>query len=293
MKAAGERRLPDRLQERLHNRLSRLTVAAVLAPLLTVSASSNAWSFDLKQIIQNQPVPIERITESSDKHALKVLFVGNSFTYVNSLPVIFATLVELGAHRETKVWQVAAGGLTFKEQLDRKTAIETVSKNGPWDYVVLQGATWEIYGKPENAVPAGVALATEVRKARSRPILFENWADPGPHEALVHDKLQQATVAIGTKSGATVIPVGDAWYQLEKQNGSAKYNIQLHSGDNHHPSVQGAFFNACLLHAYLLGKQPDLNSVAASADFSARFKVTPDKAKQLNQLAWDFYMKHR
>lgn len=262
--------------------------------LATLAGNQPANAFDLNEFIAgSQPVSVTKITDAPESGALKILFVGNSFTYVNSLPSIFANLVELGQQRTTQVWQICGPGLTFKQQIDKRTAVETASKSGPWDYVILQGATWEIYGKPEDAIPAGIALANAIRNTRSRVVIFENWADPGPYEAKVHDKIRETTVAIATRSGIAMIPIGDAWYEISQQKAGTKYNINLYNPDEHHPSKQGAFLNACLLHAYFLGRQADLSAtLKARPDFFSKFGIAQDKAQILNNLAWAYYVKH-
>ena len=66
----------------------------------------------------------------------RVLFVGNSYTYVNDLPTTFAQLAVAGGHK-LETGMVANGGETLAQHA---TAAETLDKiaAAPWSFVVLQ-----------------------------------------------------------------------------------------------------------------------------------------------------------
>ena len=65
--------------------------------------------------------------------ALRVLFIGNSYTYYNNLPGMVAQLS--GGRIETRM--VARGGSTLQQLWDFGEAPAAI-REGRWDYVVLQ-----------------------------------------------------------------------------------------------------------------------------------------------------------
>ena len=66
----------------------------------------------------------------------RVLFIGNSYTFVNDLPTMFATLASSGGH-SVETGMVAEGGATFAEHA---TSADTAAKlaSARWSIVVLQ-----------------------------------------------------------------------------------------------------------------------------------------------------------
>jgi hypothetical protein len=74
-----------------------------------------------------------------DEQVHHVLFVGNSYTYVNSLPQLFKALSEyaMPGHR-VEVKFVGGGGATLEKHWDVGQAQAEI-RSGVWDYVVLQG----------------------------------------------------------------------------------------------------------------------------------------------------------
>src|SRR5438034_11816170 len=66
----------------------------------------------------------------------RVLFIGNSYTYVNDLPAMFAGLAQSGGHR-VETGMVAVGGSTLGEHA---ASVATAAKltSARWDLVVLQ-----------------------------------------------------------------------------------------------------------------------------------------------------------
>src|SRR3954470_22862961 len=76
------------------------------------------------------------MAKSKQSEAVKILFIGNSFTQRNNLP----GLVEaLAAEREVKVRQqlISAGGASLRTHWNGGRAAHAISANA-YDYVVLQ-----------------------------------------------------------------------------------------------------------------------------------------------------------
>src|SRR5256712_3057541 len=75
-------------------------------------------------------------SQSEASGCTRVLFIGNSYTYVNDLPAMFAGLARSGGHR-VETAMVAEGGATLAEHAaSAATSAAITSKK--WDVVVLQ-----------------------------------------------------------------------------------------------------------------------------------------------------------
>src|SRR5690349_6622272 len=80
--------------------------------------------------------PKTRASRAAGKQ--RVLFIGNSYTYFNNLPQMFAGLSASAKPPQTvETEMVVVGGATLKGLWENGRALEAL-KGGRWDYVVLQ-----------------------------------------------------------------------------------------------------------------------------------------------------------
>ena len=201
---------------------------------------------------------------SFSQDSISVLFVGNSYTYVNDLPTMTSNLaISLGD--EITFDSKTNGGFTFANQLnDPLTHTKIESK--PWDYVVLQGQSQEPafpYTQVNtNTLPQAVQLADSVYANRfcSQAMYFMTWGrevgDPQWDSIntfyKMNDRLRLAYLRITDSAQASVSPVGVAWKYVRDNHPT----IQLYSGDGSHPSVEGSYLAACTFYASLFRKSP-------------------------------------
>ena len=110
----------------------------------------------------------------------RVLFLGNSFTYVNNLPSTFAKLAESGGHPVQWV-MVANGGETLAQHAASSDSRDKIASQG-WTYVVLQEQSETpatAIGRDDYTYPAASALAGRAEAAGAVPLLFMTWAHKG------------------------------------------------------------------------------------------------------------------
>jgi hypothetical protein len=196
--------------------------------------------------------------------SISVLFVGNSYTYVNDLPTMTSNLaVSLGD--EITFDSKTNGGFSFANQLnDPLTHSKIQSK--PWDYVVLQGQSQEPsfpYTQVNtNTLPQAVQLADSVYDNRycSQAMFFMTWGrevgDPQWDSIntfyKMNDRLRLAYLRFVDSTESSVAPVGVAWRYIRDNHPT----IQLYSGDGSHPSVAGTYLAACTFYTSLFRKSP-------------------------------------
>src|SRR5262245_9941274 len=68
---------------------------------------------------------------------IHVLFIGNSFTYVNDLPRMVAELAKAGKQRPFHYDQETPGGYTLEQHWKNGKALAKIQSR-QWDFVVLQ-----------------------------------------------------------------------------------------------------------------------------------------------------------
>lgn len=175
---------------------------------------------------------------------VRVLFIGNSYTYVNELPALVAQLLApRGIRLEHE--SVTPGGATLEKQWKDGKALAAI-QNGKWDFVVLQEQSMRPFRNREAMFSAAKSLHAEIAKAGAKTLLYETWAAKAvPDE---QSKLTDAYDTLGRELGATVVPAGEAW-----KRGIAA-GLELHGSDGRHPSRLGSYLAACVFARVISGQ---------------------------------------
>jgi len=225
-------------------RLRLFIVLAVLALLpLGCSGSSNPCS-----------------GSAASPRCTRVLFVGNSYTYVNNLPNVFAGLAASGGH-QVATGMLATGGATLADHV-RDPATATTLTSTSWNAVVLQeqseipssGTLWQ-----SQMYPAAAQLVGMVRQAGAVPILFLTWAhrEGWPETGLLDYRSMQEAIdggylAVARRQDVSTAPVGLAWSALLGRTPQA----DLWQDDGSHPTLEGTYLAACVFYATIFGQSP-------------------------------------
>ena len=201
-------------------------------------------------------------TNCADDPACKrVLFIGNSYTYVNDLPGTFTDLAKSGGHRvETDM--SAQGGWSLADHVNSAETLDKI-KSSKWNYVVLQEQSQMPASKQAREMqmyPAARTLVTEIRKTGAEPIFFETWAHSNgwpennmPVYGTMQANINEGYLAIAQELNVKVSPVGLAWFAAVKQ----KSPIKLWQDDGSHPSVAGTYLAACVFYKTLFQESPE------------------------------------
>ena len=220
---------------------------------------------------------------------LRVLFVGNSYTFVNDLPNTFAALANAGGRR-VHIGMVANGGWTLEQHASSTPTLNQLAPH-QWEYVVLQEQS-QIPSIPRfrsaTMYPAVRSLVKRIRQSQATPLLFQTWAHRDgwlemglPDAARMQAQLNAGYGEIGRELNVRVIPVGTAWLAAH-----ARYpELQLWQDDGSHPSEQGTYLAACVMYAAISGASPEGLSYHGS--------VSSDIAGQLQTIAADAVLNNR
>jgi hypothetical protein len=189
----------------------------------------------------------------------RVLFLGNSYTYVNDLPSTFARLAG-SAGRPVQVATVANGGETLAQHATSSDSLTAIASER-WTYVVLQEqsqtpATW---GGRTSMYPAVRTLAGSIEAAGATPMLFMAWAHrDGMPEAGLADygamqvQIDNAYLAIAQELRVPVAPVGYTWSMVRQDHPE----IALWGDDGSHPNQAGTYLAACVFYAAIFRQSP-------------------------------------
>jgi prepilin-type N-terminal cleavage/methylation domain-containing protein/prepilin-type processing-associated H-X9-DG protein len=187
---------------------------------------------------------------AGDPKALRVLFVGNSLTFVNDLPGQVARLAgSAGESRPLVADGVLVGGATL-EQHYKSGNVAAKLKANSYDWVVLQEQSM----RPISARPLMFEYARKldalVQANGARTLFYMTWARS--FQPWAQGALSDAYMTIAGELGADVAPVGMAWAAVRRANPSD----DLYAADGNHPNPRGTYLAACVFYAALYGKSP-------------------------------------
>lgn len=209
---------------------------------------------------------------------MNVLFIGNSYTYCNGLPVMLGDLAKARG-RTVATRKVTKGGVTLKWHSRNPETLEAIAEGG-WDFVVLQDQSLAPVERPDMLRGASIDLAARIRKAGGEPVLYMTWARQ--HAPETQEAITEAYSRVGAEIDARVAPVGVAW----GRSLAAHPEITLHTADRSHPTIDGSYLAACVFLATLLGETPvGLPSRFRTAEGVAA-SVGAEEAAMLQEIAW-------
>lgn len=195
---------------------------------------------------------------------MKILFVGNSYTYVNDMPkMLEALLIENG--RDAQVFSVTAGGRRLIQSTsddEKAKALRSLLDDHTFDAAILQ----------EQSLLPILDKATFLRGAEGvkelmgdrveRIILYSTWGrKPGSpdlaehgwtHEGMTAD-LVSAYEEAAKLIGADLSYVGKAFSRAMQINPST----ELYHADMTHPSYLGSALGVVVHFAALTGDMPE------------------------------------
>jgi hypothetical protein len=234
-----------------------------------------------------------RCSDHPSGKCTRILFIGNSYTYVNDLPGIFTELAQSGKHAvETRT--LATGGWSLSDHVNDKNT-QPILQSAKWDYVVLQEQS-EIpafeQSRAAGMYPAARTLIRMIEATGAQPLLFMTWAyrdgDPA-YGYNDYDSMQNQIVTgyltIAREQGVPVVPAGYAWWRVRKQYP----DIDLWQADGSHPDRNGSYLAACVFYSAIFRESPEdlaytaqIPAATAQALQSAAARVVLDDPEAWN-----------
>ncbi len=180
---------------------------------------------------------------------IRVLFVGNSYTYFFNLPQTVSLMAEAKGVTLT-ARQSTAGGATWQEHWEGEKSLKTrdLIADGDWDYVVLQNHSLSAFNRWGDFMEYGQRLAKLVRSSGAEPVLYATWARE--FDPLMQDSITLAYQTLAESIDAAVVPVGPVWSEVRKN----RPDLKLFVPDQSHPSNIGTYLIGCVFTAYFTGK---------------------------------------
>ncbi len=177
----------------------------------------------------------------------RVLFVGNSLTEGNDLPLLVEALSSAGG-RPLSVESVVYGGANLEDHWNQKTQDRIAAAT--WRFVVLQQGPSSL---PESRVDLRTWTARfdpVIRRAGGTPALFMVW--PEEVRRAVFPQVSESYRLAAMDVGGVFLPAGDAWLAAWRR----KPSLALYGPDGFHPTLTGSYLAALTIYAGLTGGTP-------------------------------------
>lgn len=209
----------------------------------------------------------------------KVLFIGNSFTFIEDIPNMFYEMAN-STGDVLIVDSQTAGGATFEFHANSQNVTDKINSEN-WNFVVLQGQSVEvaltgIYFDFNVALYAAQLIETiRENSSCSQPIFYNTWGRKFgvtgstcttypwvcTYEGM-DDALAQNYRVLADAHDAFISPVGQVWRYLRDNS----IPVNLYHADNYHQSLEGAYASACTFYTVVLRKDPTLITYDAGLD---------------------------
>src|SRR5580765_6368594 len=116
---------------------------------------------------------------------LRVLFIGNSLTYVNDVPAIIAATAEADGHQKFIYQTVAFPDFSLEDHWKQGDARKKIAE-GRWDFVVLQQGPSALPGSRASLLEYTARFAADIRRAGAKPALYMVWPSLGRQNDFDH-----------------------------------------------------------------------------------------------------------
>lgn len=222
---------------------------------------------------------------------MNVLFVGNSYTHMHRMPMIFERIAQTRGVK-LNVEMSAKSSHTFKMHSERTDLFKKI-KSKKWDYIVLQGFSRELSEQPAHIDTASIpyigAILDSIYANHSctNVLLYMTWGYKtgfDEREEINSNESMSDSVRVGYEYvsdlfGLPMVPVGPLWKEFRAKDES----IELYEEDLQHPSFHGSYLIACSFYAAIFKSLPN-------STFTGR--IPKDEAKRLQTAAYNYVTNH-
>lgn len=171
---------------------------------------------------------------------MRILMLGNSFTFTNNMPQMLARLTGAEVVHHTR------GSARLSEHLNPKTELgaqtQAALEHEHWDYVVLQEMSHGPITASKSFFSSVEQLCRQIRKNGAVPILYATWAYQRGGAKLaakgwdydeMAQKMHEAYHRAAQENHALVADVGQRFYELSDSQ-------DLYAADGVHPNESGS-----------------------------------------------------
>ncbi len=203
----------------------------------------------------------------------KVLFLGNSYTYVNNLPLLISDFA--ASTGDSLIYDSnTPGGYTLDQHFSDPNSTNKIIA-GAWDYVVMQEQS-QLPALEEYISSGGANLSALIEQYNpcARKLFYMTWGRKNGDASFcgiwppvctyegMDSLLYLRYVELAFLNNAELSPVGQVWKYIRQHYPS----IELYQTDESHPSLAGSYAAAACFYTVLFRKDPSLSNYKNSLD---------------------------
>lgn len=204
---------------------------------------------------------------AAEQDSLRILWVGNSFTYYNDLPAMVQRIAQTQKIKLSYA-KITKGGERWSGHLKNRKLLDTLARGG-WDYVVLQEQSTIPALQTEKVArevyPAARELDSLIHAASpdAHVVFYMTWGHKYGNRKHIDDyppantyegmqeRLTTSYLEMTYANDAWCAPVGMAWRRVRRERPA----LQLYKQDCFHPSTVGSYLAANVFFATLFGRR--------------------------------------
>jgi len=183
---------------------------------------------------------------------MKVLFVGNSYTYGYNLPHIVSIM---SAECSTKLItrKSVIGGASLQEHWWGSRELETkkIIAEGDFDLVVLQDFSMSGINTPDSTLKYVKLFSEYNSQYGAKTCLFNTWAREKVPQ--FQEEIDDMYIKASHQNDALRVPVGSAWALAMELRPA----VDLFTSDGSHPNELGTLLTASMFVKVLTGELPE------------------------------------
>lgn len=181
---------------------------------------------------------------------MKVLFLGNSHTFFNDMPELFARFAEKTTGEKPEVVMLAYPGRDLDWHRKEYFAMRFNLMHGGYDYCIIQQAAHP-YPPIESTLKTGAEIIDLCHRCGVKPVVYMTWAEKRFPEN--QQKMIDTCEKLASENNALLAPIGSVWQSVLQ----SRPDIELYHTDGEHAGPYGDFLIASVFCKLLTGSISD------------------------------------
>ena len=228
--------------------------------------------------------------------SLRLLFIGNSYTYYNDLPAMVYEIAKT-QKKKLSVKSITKGGERLRGHLKNEKVRKALTEEH-WDFVILQEQSSDPARQSEsviaNVYPAARELDSliHVGSPEARTIFYMTWGHKyGTTHKIenypiaytyegMQERIKTTYLEMTYRNNASCAPVGMAWQRVREE----RPEYQLYNQDLSHPSPLGSYLAANVIYTTLFPAQ-------YQTSYTAGFEA--EQAEYIQQVAQESVLENK
>lgn len=234
--------------------------------------------------------------KAQDADSLRVLWIGNSYTFVNDLPSLVQKIAGTNGVKLSYV-SSTVGGASMADHVKRAPLLKELNQE-VWDYVVIQEQSANP-AKPTALVqtdvyPYAVQLVSMIRanSPKAKIVFYMTWGHKyGNLEGVadypldddyegMQERVKTTYLEMAYQNNAWCAPVGMAWKKVREEHP----NWVLYNQDQSHPSLLGSYLAANVIFSTIFQKPYQTDFLGGQTSDVAEYIQQTAQSVVLNNL---------